>query len=313
MMTAVRARAEASDLSVRHTCPFCASTLNPYVQRPASVYATGSPYDVHRCEGCHCGVTVPTPTAESIASTYGGTYDYDAHTLIAPEKKWRARRILHRVCVEPTSSLLDVGCMYGYLLQEAKKQGISRVEGVELAGAPVAWARRQGSTVFQGTLEEYAATQPGQFDVIIAQHILEHIADVDGFLHAAFSLLRPRGRLVVCVPHFGARTQRLFKQSWGWYQLPAHVFHFTPAALRLLGERHQAETLEMAFKGGDSLFVLLTLLYTVSGSPRQASRITGFKKAAIALASLALRPYYYMGDEEIVAVFRKPGVPDRAA
>ena len=270
-----------------------------------SVYAdASSPYHVYRCDGCGCGVTVPRPTPSEIASIYERTYDYDAHTLIAAEKRWRARRILSRLSDEPFSSVLDVGCMYGYFLQEARNQGVGRVEGVELSETPVAWARRQGETVFQGSLEQYAATKPPAFDVIVAQHVVEHILDVDSFLRAAFSLLRPGGRLVVCVPHFGSRTQRWFKHTWGWYQLPAHLVHFSPAALGILGQRYTAGTPQLTFRGGDSLFVLLTLLYSVAGRPRRTSAITPLKKAVISLASFALRPYYYVGDEEIVAVFR---------
>ena len=244
------------------------------------------------------------PTAEEITATYAGAYDYSAHTLIASEKHWRSRRLLRRFGADRTDSLLDVGCMYGYLLQEAHALGVTRAEGVEVAEAPAEWARAHGCEVFVGTLEAYAAVRPAAFDVIVAQHVLEHIRDVDGFVRTAMSLLAPGGRLVLCVPHFGSRTQRLFRRSWGWYQLPVHLQHFSPAAMRVLAHRLGADVEEISFRGGDSLFILLTVLYATVGPPRRATRSTALRRAAISLASWLLRPYYFIGDEEMFVILR---------
>ena len=231
--------------SIADRCPVCAGELRLYARRPDSVYAAASTFDIHRCDDCAFGVTRPAPSPEEIAATYDGAYDYSAHTLIASEKRWRSRRLLQRLREEPFDSVLDVGCMYGYLLQEAREMGVPRTEGVELAEAPTLWARAQGSEVFLGTLDCYAATRPAAFDVIVAQHVLEHIRDFDGFVRTAMALLRPGGRLVLCVPHFGSRTQRWFRRSWGWYQLPVHLQHFSPAALRRLAPRQGATVEDM--------------------------------------------------------------------
>lgn len=244
------------------------------------------------------------PTAEEIDATYAGAYDYSAHTLIASEKRARSRRILRRLGAGRIGSVLDVGCMYGYLLQEAREMGVSRAEGVELADAPAQWAREHGCTVFGGTLEAYASGRPAAFDVIVVQHVLEHIRDFDGFVRTAMSLLRPGGRLVLCIPHFGSRTQRWFRRSWGWYQLPVHLQHFSPAAIRVLADRHGADVEEISFRGGDSLFVLLTLMYATAGPPRRAAQSGALRTAAIAMASWLLRPYYFMGDEEMFVILR---------
>lgn len=247
------------------------------------------------------------PSAEEIDAAYAGAYDYSAHALIASEKRARSRRILRQLGAGRIGSVLDVGCMYGYLLQEAREMGVSRAEGVELAEGPAQWAREHGCTVFGGTLEAYASGRPAAFDVIIAQHVLEHIRDFDGFVRTALSLLRPAGRLVLCMPHFGSRTQRWFRRSWGWYQLPVHLQHFSPEAIRLLAARHGAAVEEISFRGGDSLFVLLTLMYATVGPPRRAAQSGALRRAAISMASWLLRPYYFIGDEEMFVILRPSG------
>jgi hypothetical protein len=52
--------------------------------------------------------------------------------------------------------------------------------------------------------------------------------------------------------------------------------------------------------------ILLTLLYAVKGPPKTTGTpVTRFQRVAISLASAALRPYYYLGSDEIIAVARK--------
>lgn len=283
----------------------CGGRLEHFAAQPVSVYASDTAYHIRRCAACRCGITDPVPTEEQIARMYERDYDYSAHTLIAAEKRWRSRRLLSRLRVAPGSALLDVGCMYGYLLDEARAIGVGRLEGVELSGAAVRDARTRGLAVFHGTLEEYAKTGPAPFDVIVAQHVLEHIRDADGFLRAAVELLAPDGRLVLCVPHFGARSQRWFTRSWGWYQLPVHLRHYSPAALSVLVGRYGAEVEELTLRGGDSLFVLLTILYALSAPPARGAPMSRLKRALVALASLLLRPYYFLGDEEMIVVLRR--------
>jgi len=219
--------------------------------------------------------------------------------------------MIEAIQTEQFDSLLDVGCMYGYLLQEARRVGIRRVKGIELSEEPIARARQVAIEIFQGTIEDYAATKPDGFDVIFAQHVLEHVPDYDSFLKTVFSLLRPGGQFVICVPHFGSRTQRCFKRSWGWYQLPAHVFHYSTAAVDIICRRHGFEKVQIKFCGGDSLFILLTILYFLkNGGARFSSRITRLQEKVISMASLVLRRYYHFGDEEIVAIMRRPKIHD---
>lgn len=197
------------------TCPICNSNLKPYVSRPISAYAKESQFDIYICESCCCGITVPTPAYEQVASIYEKTYNFDAHSLIASEKRFRARRIISFVMNDSVGSLLDVGCMHGYLLQEARRLGISRVEGVEFSEKSTTYARQKGASVFHGTIEQYAANRPGLFDLIIVQHVLEHVFNIEIFLNTVSSLLRPGSLLIVCVPHFGSKSQKWFKRSWG--------------------------------------------------------------------------------------------------
>lgn len=287
------------------TCAVCGSNVREEVARPASTYAPRGSYRIATCASCGCGQTTPRPDMEELSAFYAREYKYDAHVLIAPEKRWRARRILDAAMPPGAKRVLDVGCMYGYLLEEARARGARAAVGVELSAGPAKEARARGLDVFCGTIEAFADTKPEPFDLVVAQHVLEHVSDLGSFLETARRLVAPGGRLCICVPNYDARARRVFREAWGWYQVPVHLHHFGLSSLeRLLGD-HGFTVDRHERRGGDSLFVLLTLLQSVGKAPSSEAVEPGLVgKALVRTASTVLRPYYFLGDDELLVVAR---------
>lgn len=130
--------------------------------------------------------------------------------------------------------------------------------------------------------------------------------DPAAFLRAAFRLLSPGGKLVLAVPHLGSRTRRVFSRSWGWYQVPVHLFHFSETALRALAQNAGFSVDQVSARGGDSLFVLMTLRHALIPRPVTPGPLSGAARVVVQAASRALRPYLYLGDDELVLVATKP-------
>jgi SAM-dependent methyltransferase len=291
------------------TSPVPGDRLVPWLSRVASTYAAGKTYEIYRGLPSGVGVTVPAPSAAELDDIYGAHYDYGAHALIEREKRWRSGKLADLVTKgAPIERVLDVGCMHGYLLEELRQRGATVLHGIEIAEGPARAAEQRGFVVHRGPIESFAGPEDGRlFDVIFAQHVLEHVRDPASFLRRAFALLAPGGRLVVAVPHLGARSQRLFKASWGWYQVPVHLFHFSADALAALVQAAGFVVEQRRTRGGDSLFVLMTLSHALRpGAASGPHRVSGAEKAIIRAASLLLRPYLYLGDEELVVVASKP-------
>ncbi len=286
------------------TCGACGGGTRSDVARPASTYAPRGEYGIATCESCGSGRTVPIPDLEELNAFYAKEYKYDAHLLIAEEKRWRARHILDTALPAGAKRVLDVGCMYGYLLEEAKARGVKDAMGVELSAGPAKAAVANGLDVFCGSIEAFAEKKPGEFDLIVAQHVLEHVPDPVSFLQCARELLAPGGKVCIAVPNYDARARKVFREAWGWYQVPVHLHHFGPRGLTSVLEEAGFRTDRTERRGGDSLFVLMTLLQSLGKMPSSADAKapSAVGRALLRTASTVLRPYYFVGDDELLVV-----------
>lgn len=290
------------------TCQLCSGTLRASGVRPRSSYAITGQYRIDVCDRCGAGTTMPRPTPEELTACYAASYGYGAHTLIEGEKRYRSANLVRRAGLHH-GRVLDVGCMFGFLLDEARHLGLE-TWGVELAAEPAAVAAGHGHRVTCGTLDDHVAAHPDvRFDAIFAQHVVEHLPDPAGFFATAAGLLVPGGRLIVGVPNFTARLRKLTRDAWGWYQVPVHLHHFTSAALRGLAEAAGLVVEDERTFGGDTLFLALTALQSAGRPTSGKDGAAGGKLTRLALGAMgrALRPYYKLGDDELVLVARRPG------
>ena len=90
-------------------------------------------------------------------------------------------------------NILDIGCGAGLLSEQLAKQGAS-VTGIDAAGKNIEIAQQhalgQDLTInyLHGAVEDLESDQT--FDVVLNMEVVEHVADVPGFLQACASLFR---------------------------------------------------------------------------------------------------------------------------
>jgi len=107
--------------------------------------------------------------------------------------------------LQPTR-VLDAGCGEGAVaMAVAARHPATRVEGVEVAAANVAIARklnRFSNVAFREGLAEEVHTlfPPASFDLAYSFAVLEHVRDVEGTLRSITTVVRPGGRFCFVVP-----------------------------------------------------------------------------------------------------------------
>lgn len=96
--------------------------------------------------------------------------------------------------------VLDVGCGGG-ILSEAMARSGAEVTGIDLADKSLKVARLHGLEsgvkveYRKVPVEELAAEQPGQYDVVTCMEMLEHVPDPGAIIAACYRLLKPGGQL----------------------------------------------------------------------------------------------------------------------
>jgi 2-polyprenyl-3-methyl-5-hydroxy-6-metoxy-1,4-benzoquinol methylase len=240
-------------------CPICHHTeFSPFLT--CKDYTVSKEFfEIVSCNHCNFKFTNPRPSFESIAPYYHSD-DYISHSNT---KKGILSQIYQRVRkqalktklkhIEKESGLkkgniLDYGCGTGEFLNICK-QNQWQITGIE----PEQNARQQAENltkeiIFESIFEEDLENK--KFDVITLWHVLEHIHLLDETLQKIFQLLNENGKLLIAVPNCASADAQKWKEFWAAYDVPRHLYHFTPQTLSLLMQKHNAKVekfLEMPY------------------------------------------------------------------
>jgi len=206
-------------------------------------FAVG-PYSVVKCHACGFGWPEPLPTAEELAALYSGCLHPEAieDRLNAPERCRVAARL--RALAPAARTLLDVGCGFGHFLDHARTLGFE-TWGVDPDAGRVEQAAARGHVV------ECCEAIPGifggrRFEIVVLNHVIEHVRDPVALLRRLRDLLAPGGLLFVGCPNFAGLHAKLVGAHYHHFCPPEHIAYFTPCSLR-----HAALTagfMEIAFE-----------------------------------------------------------------
>lgn len=190
--------------------------------------------------GCHeCGLvqTWPRPTEGAMQRFYREEYREYYQGTTAPgaaySRKYRkverldytAKLIVDATPLEPGARILDVGCAEGTLFAALRDAGGDfEFVGVEPDEAFAAYARKTTACTTHADLASLETVE-GDFDLIVVNHVLEHVGDPVLFLARLRRLLGQQGRLFLDVPDVEAYDSVTNLHI-------AHLFHFSTRTLQ---------------------------------------------------------------------------------
>src|ERR1700727_1968292 len=116
---------------------------------------------------------------------------------------WTRRAMLARIGpLQPTSTILDVGCSTGHLLEDLHREApAAQLIGVDLVANGLGKAHL--SVPQARLLQADACALPlvdASVDAVVSANLLEHVPDDVRALAEIARVLRPRGRAVIVIP-----------------------------------------------------------------------------------------------------------------
>ena len=150
-----------------------------------------------------------------------------ARALLLPAAKRDA--ILSVAGLSPAAggTLLDVGCGNGEFITRMRSLGW-KVSGVDPDPAAVAFGQSNGLDIFTGMIADVPETL--RYDVVVLNHVIEHVADPVSLLQECGKRLRPGvGRLVITTPNINSFGHHRFGKFWRGLEVPRHFTVFPSA------------------------------------------------------------------------------------
>jgi SAM-dependent methyltransferase len=203
------------------------------------------PYSVARCTTCGFCYLYPRDIEGAMQEAYrqpsyyeGGTCGYADTSYAMQESALREtfKRLLHNLADRGLTggTLLEVGCGYGYLLDEAREYFDLRV-GTEFSRDGAEIARATGAEVFVGGIEQISPDR--KFDCIVAIQVIEHVYEPLTFVKQLIRRAQSGGHIVVATPDIGGVLRKVMGRHWPSFKVPEHVGYFDFRTLSRLMEK----------------------------------------------------------------------------
>ena len=270
-----------------HNCPVCSSARIREVFSVKDHTVSGHLFAVWECADCKLRFTQDIPDEGHIGAYYKSD-EYISHTDKAPgliNRIYRIvrkrtmgskRKLLAKYTGLANGRLLDIGAGTGAFVNEMKKNGWE-VTGLE----PDPDAREAALSNYGVQLMEadslYALPE-ASFDAITLWHVLEHVHDLHGYLKKLKLLLKKDGILFIAVPNYTAVDSMVYQQHWAAYDVPRHLYHFSPATIKTLSALHDLELKARMPMWFDSFYISMLSSKYKSGRTRLPSALfNGFR------------------------------------
>jgi len=245
------------------TCPVCdGSNFSPYKEVKDHLLSHET-FKLLQCNHCKLVVTSPYPSGSDMLKYYESS-NYISHSAdefkikdlpysIARKYMLRQKRRWIEEYVDHPGTLLDYGCGVGTFLTHMQSNQW-QVWGIE----PNRKAREFANTLVHNRVYNHLDELPEKkFQVITLWHVLEHIESINSVLQSLNYLLAKQGILMVAVPNYASYDAHYYQEHWAAYDVPRHLFHFTPETMLELAKKHRLHLVKTIPLKLDAIYISL--------------------------------------------------------
>lgn len=230
-------------------CPSCGSSDIRKVVTCKDYTVSHEYFDIWECGDCTLRFTQDIPDIKNI----GPYYQSDSYISHSDTEKGLVNKVYKiarnytlnwKMNLVETSlgknkqkgKLLDIGSGTGAFLQRVVASGWS-VTGIE----PDEGARTICKTKYglqADSPEKLFEFQDEQYDAVTMWHVLEHVHQLHEYMDQVKRVLKPNGVALIALPNYTSGDAKHYKEYWAAYDVPRHLYHFSPSALSRLVNQH---------------------------------------------------------------------------
>lgn len=251
-------------MKVYDACPNCGAKSIFYVFSAKDYTVSNEQFEIWECENCTQRFTQNIPVEENIGKYYQSE-NYISHSdtskglvnnlyhKVRKRTLVQKRKLIEKITGKSSGNILDVGAGTGAFLNEMKIANWN-CTGIE----PDKNAREKASELYNLNLKEAEKLYslcPESFDAITLWHVLEHVHHLHEYVEQLKNLLSKDGKLFIAVPNYTSADAKIYNQFWAAYDVPRHLYHFSPKAMKNLLNAHGLKLEKMKPMWYDSVYV----------------------------------------------------------
>lgn len=228
-------------------CPLCGSTKLEKRFACKDHFATGEEFDIYECSSCGFAFTQGVPDEKEIAPYY----ESPAYISHSNTKKGLVNRLYHivrsimlrrkvslmqKLTLLQNGRIVDYGAGTGYFARAMQRKGWN-VTAIEKSEQARLYAKENlGIELLpEEALKKIA---DNSVDVLTLWHVMEHIQQIDAFWDELYRILEDTGIAVIALPNSSSFDAQAYGNCWAAYDVPRHLWHFTPGTIMKMGEKH---------------------------------------------------------------------------
>ena len=229
------------------SCPVCKSTQIQPRLSAKDYTVSGEIFSIVACNNCTHLFTQNVAQQNEIGRYYASE-NYISHSdtqvglvnklyhSIRKRTLQSKKKLIERETQKSTGNILDIGCGTGAFLNTMKTGGW-KITGLE----PDETARAKAKTLYG--IESQPSNNifnlpDNNYDAITMWHVLEHVHQLNEYVQQLKNMLTDKGKIFIAVPNYTSYDAQHYGQFWAAYDVPRHLYHFSPDSMKRLVEQH---------------------------------------------------------------------------
>jgi len=176
----------------------------------------------------------------------GAEYENYENDKLALQKNFDKRIKSIVKYLSKSSSVLELGCAYGYFYEILKKNIDCRYFGMDVSQHAVGEAIKHYGAHFKAG-DFMAEELTGKFTDVFMWDVIEHLDKPSDFFKKIHKLLADKGRVYITTGDIGKLLPRMQGRKWRMIHPPSHLFYFSKKTIKKFLENHGFEVVKVEY------------------------------------------------------------------